>query len=84
MKLTWQRTVIAKQAKPYDFVAVDGEVKVGRIYKHDTHGGPANWFWAMNASRPGINRDGINCSGHALTKADAVRLVEETYLRCRT
>jgi len=57
-------------------------VPVGRIYKHDTHGGPANWFWAMNAFGPDIVRTG-NCSGTAPTKAEAVRLVEETYRRCR-
>jgi hypothetical protein len=82
MKLRWARTVIAGDTKPYDFAASDGEVLVGRIYKHDTHGGPANWFWAMNASGPGIIRSG-NCNGTAGTKAEAVRLVEETYQRCR-
>ena len=61
--------------EPHDFAAVDGEVKVGRIYMHDTHGGPANWFWAM-AIGPGINRVS-NCSGTIATKAEAVRLAEE-------
>ena len=83
VKLQWSRTVIGGQMKPYDFAAVDGEVKVGRIYRHDTHGGPANWFWAMNASGPEIDRAG-NRSGTVATKVEAVRLVEETYPRCRT
>jgi hypothetical protein len=82
MKLTWQRTVIGGQIKPYDFAAHDGDVKVGRIYKHDTHGGAANWFWTMNAVGPNIVRS-RNCSGTVPTKAEAVRLVEQTYRRCR-
>ena len=83
MKLTWSRTVIGKQTKPYDFAARDGAEPVGRIYKHETSGGPPRWFWAMQASGPGINRHGIQCSGLVETKADAVRLVEEAYDRCR-
>jgi hypothetical protein len=83
MKLTWSRTVIGKQTKPYDFAARDGDEPVGRIYRHDTHGGQPNWFWAMNASGPGINRHGILCNGLVETKAEAVRLVEETYERCQ-
>ena len=82
MKLTWSRTVIGKHTKPYDFAARDGDEPVGRIYRHTTHGGPANWFWAMQASGPGINRHGIQCQGLVETKAEAVRLVEETYYRC--
>ena len=60
MKLTWQRTEIAGQTKPYDFAAVDGEVKVGRIYRDSgtVHAAPG-WFWAMGAFGPGINRNGV-------------------------
>ena len=32
---------------------------------------------------PDLNRHGIQCSGIVETKAEAVRMVEETYQRCR-
>ena len=84
MKLTWQRTVIGGQTVPYDFAALDAGQPVGRIYRHDTSEHQrGEWFWAMNAFGPGINRHGINCSGIVETKAEAVRLVEGTYQRCR-
>jgi hypothetical protein len=57
MKLTWSRTVIGKQTKPYVF-ARDGAEPVGRIYRHDTHGGPPNWFWARQAFDPTSNAAG--------------------------
>ena len=63
---------------------VDASKHVGRIYRHDTAGGErTRWFWAMNASGPGINRSDTKCSGLADTKAEALRLVEETYWACR-
>lgn len=83
MKLTWSRTVIAGKTAPYDFDASDGAKRVGRIYKHDTSGGPVSWFWAMQASGPGINRTGVTINGLVDTKDEAVRLVEEVYERCR-
>lgn len=83
MKLSWIRTEIGGRTAPHDFAALDAGTHVGRIYKHDTHGGPANWFWAMTAIGPGINRADVNCSGTVATRAEAVRLVEETYQRCR-
>jgi len=69
-KLTWERTLIGGQTKPYDFAAShDCEEPVGRIYRRDgTVNAAPGWFWAMNASGPGIDRSGINCSGTVATK----------------
>jgi hypothetical protein len=82
MKLKWQRTVIGGRTAPYDFAAYDGEIGVGRIYRTGTVHSGLRWFWAMNGWGPGITRDGILCNGLAATKAEAVRLVEDTYARC--
>ena len=83
MKLTWQRTVIGGQTKPSDFSAHDAGKHVGRICCHDTGVERDLWFWTMNAFGPSIDRSGVNCNGIVETKAKAVRLVEETYRRCR-
>ena len=85
MKLSWERTVIGGQIKPYDFTAMDGGKNVGRIYRPETSQHRAgHWWWAMNAFGQGINRHGIQCTGIVPLKAEAVRLVEETYQRCRS
>lgn len=83
MKLTWTRTVIGGKTAAYDFSASDGDVNVGRIYKHTTHGGPANWFGAMQAWGPGIDRHGIQCSGLVATKDEAVAAVQRAWEACR-
>jgi hypothetical protein len=42
LKLTWTRTVIGGQTKPYDFATKLDGVAVGRIYKTEgtSHSGP--------------------------------------------
>ena len=54
LKYQWSRTVIAGEPMAYDYVCADGDMKVGRIYKHT--GGPqsGHWFWSMYAFGPGI------------------------------
>ena len=47
VKLTWERTLIGGRTKPYDFAGKDGDVGVGRIYRHDTSGRAHRWYWAM-------------------------------------
>jgi len=44
-------------------VCADGDMKVGRIYKHT--GGPqsGHWLWSMYAFGPGINRRDWNLTG---------------------
>jgi hypothetical protein len=58
------------------------------LFAHELHVDPggerARWFWAMNASGPGINRSGVNCSGIVDTRAEAVSFVEEPYWGCLT
>ena len=78
MKLSWERTIIGGQTKPYDFAARDGANGVGRIYRHETSAlNRGNWYWTMNAFGPGINRDGIQWSGIVATKSEE-QMVETT------
>lgn len=83
MPLTWSRTIIGGKTAPYDFVAHDGDIDVGRIYRHTTHGGPANWFWAMQAWGPGIDRTGILCNGLVPTREEAIAEVVRAWKACR-
>jgi hypothetical protein len=85
VKLQWVRTEIGGKTAPYDFAASDADAPVGRVYKHDgTQHSAGGWFWTMGAFGRGIDRSGINCSGIVETKAEAVRLLEDAYRRCRT
>ena len=82
MKLTWGRTLIGGQTKPYDFAAKDSDAasaaSIGTIPAARAH----RWYWAMNAFGPDIDRRGVTCSGLVESKAVAVRTVEETYAVC--
>ena len=83
MKLSWERTLIAGQTKPYDFTAKDGARPVGRIYRHDTSvPNRGHWYWTMYAVGQGIDRGGVNCTGMVSSKTEAAQLVERTYAVC--
>ena len=83
LKYQWSRTVIAGEPMAYDYVCADGDMKVGRIYKHT--GGPqsGHWFWSMYAFGPGINRRDWNLTGTEDTKDAATAKVEWAYDLCR-
>ena len=83
MKLTWSRTVIGKQTKPYDFAACDGAEPVGRIYRHSTSGGRPTGFGRCRPLVPASIVTASNAMALVETKTEAVRLVEKTYDRCR-
>ena len=83
MKLTWARTKIGGQTKPYDFAAYDGVTNVGRIYRHDTSERQrGNWYWSMYAFGRSVDRDGVTCTGIASSKPEAAQMVERTYAAC--
>lgn len=82
LHLEWQRTVIDGSALQYDFCAVDGDEKVGRIYRIKHPPSEGQWRWAMNASGPDIHHYRQTCSGVVATRDEAVRLVEHVYTLC--
>jgi hypothetical protein len=75
--------VIGRKTKPYDFVARDGEWKVGRIYRREgTVRSSPEWCWAMTAVGSEINRTDLICSGTVASKQAAAFMVESVYVRC--
>jgi hypothetical protein len=76
-ELRWQRTW---EDRSYDFAAFDGELRVGRIYRHE--GGPSGnkWWWSMTAKIG--NRIGTD-SGTSDDRDDACLQVERHFRRFR-
>ena len=70
-KFAWSRT---SPDRPYDFVAADGDLRVGRVYK--LAGVDECWKWAMNAWIG--NRLGT-ASGIVGSRDEACEAVEREY-----
>ena len=83
LKHQWTRAVIAGEPQRYDYCYRDGEVDVGRIYKHGAGPKTGSWFWSMYAFGPGISRRRWNLSGTEDTKDAAAAKVESAYDLCR-
>ena len=80
MQISWMRSADVDPSAdfpPDDFVALDGDEIIGRVYRirHGTQEGL--WFWSMTISRPGpafTARDGTEAR-----RGDAGRRVVEAY-----
>jgi hypothetical protein len=78
MKLTWSRTVIGGQTKPYDFAARHGDEHVGRIFRYQAGPRTGNWRWTMVAFGPHLSPP-VDCHGTVASKDKAAALVAECY-----
>ena len=80
LKITWQRTVIAGETAPEDFIAEDENGRtIGRIYRHQT----GRWLYAFQAHGPDIVWPNGPTSGTADEKQHAADAVREMFERCR-
>lgn len=75
MKLTWSRTVIARQELRFDFTASFGDEIVGRVNRP---GNADAWNWHLSASDSRTNRIG-SASGQVVSKDGAVAELEQAF-----
>jgi hypothetical protein len=62
-----------------DWIALDGDRSIGRVYQITAGPESGLWFWTMTATRPGVSRSGTN--GRAQTRGEAGRCVVAAYER---
>lgn len=81
MMLSWQRTTIGGETRPYDYVARDGDSPVGRIMKVEHGPAAGEWSWSVYA-KAGWGREDLTIYGREDTKQAAADKVKAVYAAC--